>query len=228
MPGARLRQPHTQSIATPVKPRTILIEAVGARLDHGNPPARTPWPAIRDPQCNGRWSRATDERRLTHRTRFLAAVAPRSRQLAELPQSPPGRGIGVFGRLTLRTPQSLGDFLVKLSLMIVVMAECRVDLSQREVRMLVMHLLGTPSVGQMVEHDLNHLHVRVVDPCAPGGVDSDVRCNSCVWHGVKLAVQRGSVNRQGDGCGMCLESGAGIAPAYAVLQTDARADRPTG
>lgn len=67
-----------------------------------------------------------------------------------------------FQRQRLRP--ALVDLCVELFFMIVVVTQCRVDLSQRKVRMLKMNLLGTPAVRNVVERHLDDFHLCVVNP----------------------------------------------------------------
>ena len=53
---------------------------------------------------------------------------------------------------------------VHFCLMLELVRERSVDLSQREMRMLEMNFLRTVSVREMVEHDFNTFDVRVIDP----------------------------------------------------------------
>ena len=53
---------------------------------------------------------------------------------------------------------------VHFCLMIEIVRERSVDLSQRKMRILEMNFLRTVSVREMVEHDFNNLDVCVVDP----------------------------------------------------------------
>ena len=53
---------------------------------------------------------------------------------------------------------------IHFSLMIEVIHEGGVDLRKREMRMLQMNLFGTMPASEMIEHDLDDFHVRVVNP----------------------------------------------------------------
>lgn len=60
--------------------------------------------------------------------------------------------------------QPVPDLCVELRLIFVVVRERAVDLSERQLRMLKMYFLRTPSVGEFVQHNLSDFHFRAGDP----------------------------------------------------------------
>src|ERR1041384_6920267 len=53
---------------------------------------------------------------------------------------------------------------IHFSLMLVVIGKCRMNLGHRKMWVLLVHLLGTPAVGDLVEHDFDDLRISPNDP----------------------------------------------------------------
>ncbi len=68
------------------------------------------------------------------------------------------------------------NLLIEHALVVVIVGQRRVDLCQREVRELKMHLLGAAPVGALVENQFDDFHVGVVDPGGAITVESDMSC----------------------------------------------------
>ena len=60
--------------------------------------------------------------------------------------------------------------------MLMIVSHRRVELRDRKVRMLQVHFLRRPAVGEMIQHDLNDLDVGSIDPRASAIVAVDM------WH----------------------------------------------
>jgi len=68
------------------------------------------------------------------------------------------------------------DLGVHLRLVIVIVRKRRVNLREREVRVLKMHLLGARSMRKFVEDNFDDFDVRLVDPGHTPVVQPDMRC----------------------------------------------------
>src|SRR5437764_351675 len=66
------------------------------------------------------------------------------------------------------------NFGIVFGLMVVVVAEGGMDLCQRKVRIPFVDLFGAQPPAELVQHDLDHLDVGVVDPAAAAVVQHDV------------------------------------------------------
>ncbi len=58
--------------------------------------------------------------------------------------------------------------------MVVIVGEDRVNLRQRQIRMLAVDLLGSPAVRYMIQSDFDNFDPRAINPCDAGGVAVDV------------------------------------------------------
>ena len=79
---------------------------------------------------------------------------------------------------TLQAPL---DFGIKVGLVIVVICECGVNLSKREVRMLEMDLLGAPAMCDLIQRNLDRLGSGVVDPREAAVIEPDMSVGY-YWH----------------------------------------------
>ncbi len=59
--------------------------------------------------------------------------------------------------------------------MVVVIAEGRVNLSKRQVRMLAMDLFCTPSIGNMIQCHIDHFDTSPINPRHAGSIAVDMR-----------------------------------------------------
>jgi hypothetical protein len=71
------------------------------------------------------------------------------------------------------------------------------NLCQREVRLLIVQLLGTPPVCEMVQDHLDYFDVGLVNPGAPIGVGPNVACGNCFRHNNEQTSQFGSIASTG-------------------------------
>lgn len=80
--------------------------------------------------------------------------------------------------------------------MVVIRRQRGVNLRQRKMRMILLNCFGTPTLAEMVEHDLQNLDVGVVNPRATAFVEAYVRVLFHRLHGgANLRLGRG-----GDKC----------------------------
>jgi hypothetical protein len=53
--------------------------------------------------------------------------------------------------------------------------------------MLGVHLLGAPTIGDMIEDNLQDLDLGIVKPGSTLIIEPDMRCDCCGWHDGNLA-----------------------------------------
>ena len=82
----------------------------------------------------------------------------------QITQFQPEVRIGDFGGQLVGSFRPAPDLLVHLALILVIEGQCAVDLSQREVGVLEMNLLGAGPVGNLVQDDLDNLYSCAGDP----------------------------------------------------------------
>jgi len=116
-------------------------------------------------------------------------------QFARRAESPPHGQVGCLPGKRVGLPPALLDLTVELGLMIVVVAERGVDLTEREVRMLAVQFLGAPTISDMIEGNLQDFDLGVVNPGAALFIEPDVRRGCCRWHGRTVAGIAGAGNR---------------------------------
>jgi hypothetical protein len=73
------------------------------------------------------------------------------------------------------------DLFIEFGLMIEIVGESRVNLGDGEMWVLVMHLLGTPTIGKMVQDDFNNFDVGFVNPGPAFGIGPNVSVD-CFRH----------------------------------------------
>ena len=78
------------------------------------------------------------------------------------------------------------DFLIHLTLVIIVPRQRRINLSEREMRMVFLDSICAPAVSHMIEHNFDHLHVGIVHPGAAVLVQFDMWNQCRCRHGAKI------------------------------------------
>lgn len=71
--------------------------------------------------------------------------------------------------------QALRHLLIEGFLMVVVIAEGRVNLCKRQVRMLAMDFFCTPSIGDMIQRHIDHFDTSPINPRHAGSIAVDMR-----------------------------------------------------
>ena len=64
--------------------------------------------------------------------------------------------------------------LVKFRLVIMVIGQCGINLCNRQVRILHVHFFRRRSMRELVQNNLKHFHVCIIDPGDPLVIESDV------------------------------------------------------
>ena len=82
----------------------------------------------------------------------------------------------------------------KLGLVVVVEGESGVDLGERKVRVLFVNGIGAPAVSDVVEHDLDHFDVGLVDPSRTSVISHDVGSRFRSDHGHNVPATCRSCN----------------------------------
>lgn len=70
--------------------------------------------------------------------------------------------------------------------MVVIVAQRRVNLRQRQMRMLAVDFLRAPAIGHVIERDLDHLHPRAINPCQASGIPKNMGDGLGSVHGWKV------------------------------------------
>lgn len=66
------------------------------------------------------------------------------------------------------------NILIKFKSMIPIVGKGGMNLPQREVRMLILDFFGTPAIGLLIEHDVNHFRRSASNPWDTIFIDQDV------------------------------------------------------
>jgi hypothetical protein len=113
------------------------------------------------------------------RSRQFASGRIRRGGLANGAQSLPDGRFAGFGSQLIHTLQAPLDLSVEVSLVIVVIRKCGVNLAQREVGMLEMDLFCAPAVRNLIERNLDYFRCRIVDPGDTAVIEADMSLGYC-------------------------------------------------
>ena len=98
---------------------------------------------------------------------------------------PPGR-VGRPTRQLLGRCHALLHLTIKGLLMVVIVTQSRVDLGQRQVWMLPVEFICAPPIGNVIQGDLPHLHLRLVNPDNTGGIAEEMSNRLGRQHGKRI------------------------------------------
>ena len=101
-------------------------------------------------------------------------------------QLPPKHRVGSVGRQPLRFFQFTHNRSVEAGLIFVIPRQSRMDLRQRQMRMLKVNFLRTPAVGKLIQNYLRDFHLRSGDPRHTLSVNFNLSSEHCS-HGYTLS-----------------------------------------
>src|SRR5215467_8427216 len=99
-----------------------------------------------------------------------------SRKLSQSPQLLAQGRVTCFGPQPLILLHLVGNLIVDFDLVVVVIRQSSVNLPEGQVGVLKVHFLRAPTVGELIEHYLDHFRVGASDPCSAAGIYLNVCC----------------------------------------------------